>query len=40
MKPLILVGMARPAQTAQNNKLAKSLQYLKKKVRDEDDSYL
>ena len=36
MKPLILVGMARPAQIAQNNKLAK----FKKKVRDEDDSYL
>ena len=32
--------MARPAQIAQNNKFATSLQYLKKKVRDEDDSYL
>ena len=27
--------MARPAQITQNNKFAKSLQYLKKEVRDE-----
>ena len=28
------MGITRPAQIAQNNKLAKSLQYLKKDVRD------
>ena len=33
--PLILMGMARPAQIAQNNMFPKSLQYLKKEVRDE-----
>ena len=35
--PLILVGMARLAQITQNNKFVKSLQYLKKEVRDEAD---
>ena len=35
--PLILVGMARPVQIIQNNKFAKSLQYLKKEVGDEVD---
>ena len=33
--PLILVGMTRHVQITQNNKSAKSLQYLKKEVRDE-----
>ena len=33
--PLILVGMAMLAQIKQNNKLAKSLQYPKKELRDE-----
>ena len=45
---LIVVGMARPVQVTQNNKFAKSLQYLKKEVReikitfcaDEHHSYL
>ena len=32
---LILVGMIKHAQIAQNSKVAKSLQYLKNKVRDE-----
>ena len=32
---LILVGMVRPVQITQNNKFAKSLQYLKKEVRNE-----
>ena len=31
----IVVGKASNAQSTQNNKLAKSLQYLKNKVRDE-----
>ena len=35
MISLILVGMARPTRIAQINKFAKSLQYLKKEVRDE-----
>ena len=35
--PLILVGMARPAQITQNNKFAKYLEYLKKEVKDEVD---
>ena len=35
--PLILVGMTRPAQITQNNKSAKSFQYLKKEVKDEVD---
>ena len=35
--PLILVGMTRPVQVIQNNKFAKSLQCLKKEVRDEVD---
>ena len=35
--PLILVIMARPAQTIQNNTFAKSLEHLKKEVRDEGD---
>ena len=34
---LILVSMAKPAQITQNNKFAKSLQYLKKDVRDKID---
>ena len=37
LKPLILVSMARSAQITQNNKFAKSLQYLKKEVADETD---
>ena len=32
---LILVGMIRHAQITENNKFAKSLQYLKKEVSDE-----
>ena len=35
--PLMLVVMARSAQITQNNKFAKSLQYLKKEVREEVD---
>ena len=35
--PLILVCMAMPAQIAQNNKRAKSLQYLSNEVRGEID---
>ena len=34
---LILVGKARTAQITKNSKFAKSLQYLKKEVRDEVD---
>ena len=37
MIPSILMGMARPAKITRNNKFAKSLQYLKKEVRDETD---
>ena len=33
----ISVSMASPAQSTQNNKFAKSLQYLKKEVRDKVD---
>ena len=36
---LTLVGMARPVQITQDNKFAKSLQYLKKDVSDEVDFY-
>ena len=35
--PLIVVVMTRPAQITQNKKFAKSLQYVKKKVRDDVD---
>ena len=35
--PLTLVGMARPPQITQNNKLS---QYLKKEVRDEVDFFV
>ena len=38
--PLILVVLAKPAQIALNNKFAKSLQYLKKEVRDEVDFFV
>ena len=37
MIPSILGGMARPAKITWNNKFAKSLQYLKKEVRNETD---
>ena len=37
LMPLILVGMARPAQITQNNKFAKSQHYLKKEGGDEAD---
>ena len=33
--PLILLGMAKPAQITQNNKFSKSLQYLEKEVENE-----
>ena len=35
--PLILLRIARPANSTQNNKFAKYLQYLMKEVRDEVD---
>ena len=37
LRPSILLGIASHAQNTQSNKFAKSLQYLKKKVRDEVD---
>ena len=36
---LILVGMASPVQVTQNNKFAKSLQYLKKELSHEVDVF-
>ena len=37
--PLILVGMAWPAQITQNSKFSKFLQYLKKEVKDKVDYF-
>ena len=39
MKVMILMGMVKHTQSPQINKMAMSLQYLKKKVRDEVDFF-
>ena len=35
LRPVILLGMARPAQITQKDKFAKFLKYLEKELRDE-----
>ena len=40
LRPVILLGMARPAQITQKDKFAKSLKYLEKEVSDEVDFFM